>query len=127
MCATRGIAMRVVLAIDPGGLEFAAGAGALFIKRTAHPLANFPQQGVTTRGFAFRATHGNTVRGDQHNLIVRHQTTGRLALPPEKRHTKMRAAGATAKTRITIGHDLEGSETGKGRHLVAILCSAKRL
>ena len=40
---------------------------------------------------------------------------------------KVRAAGATRKTRIVFGHDWEGSETGTGRHLAAILCSAMRL
>lgn len=84
MCTARRIAMRIVLAIAPGGLKLAAGAGALLIERTAHPLADFTEQGRAAHGLVLRAAHGDTMRGDQHNLIIGHHTTRRLALTPEK-------------------------------------------
>jgi hypothetical protein len=62
MCATRGIAMRVVLALDPGSLEFAAGAGALFIQRAAYTLTDFTEQSRAAHGFVFRAAHDDPVR-----------------------------------------------------------------
>ncbi|SFP82286.1 hypothetical protein SAMN05216190_12037 [Pseudomonas borbori] len=108
------VTARLRLAIGPGRLEIAAWAGALIIERAAHALAHFTEQGDTAGWFALGAAHGNPMRRDQHHLIIRHRAASRLALTPEERHTKMRAAGATRKTRINVRHDSRGLRNRQG-------------
>ncbi len=119
MGAARVITTRVMFTIGPGRLEVAAGTGALLIHGAACTLPHVAEQGDAARWFSLGAAHGDPMRGNQHHLIVRHQPADRLALTPVERHTKMRTAGAARKARISVRHDLEDSETGKGRHLAA--------
>ena len=108
------VATRVMFAIGPGRLEFSAGAGALLIQGATHTLPHLAKQGDATRRLVLGAAHGDAVRSDQHHLIVRHAATGRLAFTPKERHTKMRAAGATRKARISVRHDFRGLRNRQG-------------
>ncbi|GEM_PF-3491046 len=94
------VAMGVMLTINPGRLEFAAGARALLIHRAAHPTTDIAHQAHAPRGPGFGAEHRNEKRADLHRRAIRNGTAGRSAFAPEERHTKMRAAGATRKAGI---------------------------
>lgn len=98
------VTMGVVLTINPGRLEFAAGARALLIHSAAHPTTDIAQQPDAPRGPGFSAAHRNEKRADLHGRPIGNGTAGRSALAPEERHTKMRAAGATRKAGIVDRH-----------------------
>jgi hypothetical protein len=66
--------MRVVLAIDPRGPN----------SRQVLERCSYSVQGRAAHGLVLRTAHGDAMRGDQHNLIIGHRTTRRLALTPEK-------------------------------------------
>src|SRR5690606_37440605 len=73
------------------------------------------------------AAHGDVVRRDLDDLLVRHGTARRLAFAPEEGHTKERAAGTARETGIGFGHLGSNSKAGGNRHMAIILCLAPAL
>jgi hypothetical protein len=114
MSAPSIITARFGLTIGPGCLEFAAWTGALLIERATHALPHVTEQGDTSGRLVLGAAHGDPMRSNQHHLVVRHCTASRLAFTPEEGHTKMRAAGAARKARISVRHDLRGLRNRQG-------------
>ena len=104
MGSASAIAIRIVLTIHPAGFKLATSAGALLVHRATHRTANVAQQGYTTSWLLTGAEHGDPVRSDQFDLMIRHNPTGGLALAPKERHTKVRTARTAIEARTDIGH-----------------------
>ena len=105
MGGSSGVTVSIVLAVDPGSFEFAAGARTLLIKGAAHAAAHIAQQSDATRRLALGASHRNVERADLNGNPVGYRTTRRGAFTPKERHSKIRAAGTAGEARIVGRHE----------------------
>ena len=71
-----GVAIAVVLAVGPGRFELPARAGALFINRAAHALADLAFKGDAAWRLAVGTEHGHPRGIDALHQIVGDRTTG---------------------------------------------------
>lgn len=99
-----GITVRISHAVLPTGIELSTSTRTLRIEGAAHRAANIAEQTDTACRLAASTLHGNVNGTDLFDQLIGDAATGRLALTPVKRHTEIRAAGATAQARA-IGHD----------------------
>lgn len=76
MGSASAIAIRIMLPIHPTSLKLATGAGALLIHSAAHRTANVAEQGHTASRLLVGAEHGDSVRSDQFDLMIRHNPAG---------------------------------------------------
>src|SRR5690606_13248960 len=97
------IAVRIVLTINPGGLELPTGAGALLVHGATHATTNVTHQADTTGRLGLGAAHGDMERADLDRRAIWHCSAGRGAFTPEERHTKVRTACTACEAGI-IGH-----------------------
>src|SRR5690606_36805141 len=93
-----------------------------------HATADIAEQLGAARRFAFGTTHGDVVRADLDDLLIRHATARGLALTPEEGHTKKRAAGAAREAGISFGHlrkTRKPTDAGNWRLFYAAPCACK--
>lgn len=104
MCGPRRIAVRIVLAILPGGLELATGAGSLFVHAATNPATYVTQQADTAGGFAVGAEHGHMKWRNLDRQVIRNRAASRYAFTKIEGHSKVRAASAAREAGIFDGH-----------------------
>ncbi len=76
MCSPRRIAMRIVLTVDPGGLELAAGARTLLVHGAAHAAPDVTHQPYAARRLGFSPEHCDVERAYLHRQVVGNHTAG---------------------------------------------------
>ncbi len=76
MCCPSGIAMGVMLTVDPGRFELTASAGALLIHRATDAAPDVAHQTDATRRLGFCPEHRDVKRAHLHCHVVRNHTAG---------------------------------------------------